>query len=330
MPDIKCELIGFNSSRPSLRQVPVTPLQLFVCAAKVGMPTLSSPTAATRPLLEMLWRIGMVSANVRPTADGSRWTRSDAYDRLDPSEKSAVSYFLGMTQAALMSRYALGYPHLVHLDRLLKQQGLPLKGKRPDFVAISPAQKNSVTPFGATFEAKGRTNGFDQAALDKAKEQAKLIPKIRGLAAVERVGAEGYFDEFDHWSAILADPDGEGIELELGLETYLLVYYRNIIEAGSQSGTWGQVDDHHQFLVPDLPIVLSIPSQLVNACEASANIPENKARDEAGLIIGTYRALVEAADDDDFDDFVTATMAPNHEESELVEFFGMPEAGPSA
>jgi hypothetical protein len=322
MPRIHCELRAFNKPRATPQEVPTTPLRLLTCAATVGMSTLAWHPATSRSLLEMLWRIGMVAANVRPTASGGRWTRSSSYDRLDPSEKSAVSYFLGMTQAAFMSRYVLGYPHLVHVDLLLKQQGSSLSGNRPDFVAVNPTT-HPTTAYSAVLEAKGRTNGFSQPALDGAKKQALKTPGVRGLVVGERVASESFFAENGSWSSVLEDPDGTGNELEFGLETYLLVYYRNIIEAGRQSDTWEQTGDHYQFSVPELHIVLSLPSPLVEAYDASAEIHENEARDDAAVIVRTYRDLVEASVDGDPGDLVAGSLAPGFVESDLLEVFGM-------
>lgn len=322
MPNIQCELRAFNKQRATPQEVPTTLLQLLTCAATVGMPTLAWHPAGSRSLLEMLWRIGMVAANVRPTANGDRWTRSRSYDRLDPSEKSAVSYFLGMTQAAFMSRYVLGYPHLVHVDLLLMQQGSKLRGKRPDFVAVNPTT-HPTTAYSAVLEAKGRTNGFSQTALDSAKKQTVNTPGVRGLVVSERIASEGFFADDGSWSSVLEDPDGTGDELEFGLETYLLVYYRNIIEAGRQSETWEQNGDHYRFSVPELNIVLSLPSQLVEAYNASAEIQDNEARDDAALLVRTYGDLVERSFNGEPSDLVTGSLTPGSVESDLLEVFEM-------
>lgn len=303
----------------------MTPLQLLTCAATVGMPTLAWHPAGKRSLLEMLWRVGMIAANLRPTAGGDRWTRSSAYDRLDPSEKTAVSYFLGMTQAAFTSRHVLGYPHLVHVDLLLKQQGSILGGKRPDFVAVNPAA-HPTNAYSAVLEAKGRTNGFSQSALDRAKKQSLVTPGVRGLVVGERVASESFFDENGHWSSVLEDPDGTGSELEIGLETYLLVYYRNIIEAGRQSGTWEQTGGHYQFTVPELHVVLSMPESLVEAYDASSEIQESRSRDDTAPIVRTYRDLVEGLVDGDLGDLVTSSFAPGSDESDLLEIFEIQES----
>lgn len=51
---------------------------------------------------EIVYRAALVFANLKERADGNI-TRSEAYDGLDPSEKSAVSYFLGLTTAKLIA-----------------------------------------------------------------------------------------------------------------------------------------------------------------------------------------------------------------------------------
>ena len=49
----------------------------------------------TYSVLEILWRIAMVRANLVENSDG-RLRKSTSYISLDPSEKGAVSFFFGM------------------------------------------------------------------------------------------------------------------------------------------------------------------------------------------------------------------------------------------
>jgi hypothetical protein len=295
MPDIHCELRSFTQpNRATPQDVSITEKMLLDCAATVGMPTIASHPAHRRPLAEMQWRTGIVAANLRPTASGKRWTRSDAYVNLDPSEKSAVSYFLGMAQAAVTTRYLLGYPHLVHVDLLLMHQGSPLSGRRPDFVAVDPTSTRGGA-YSAVVEAKGRSNGFDEGPLDRAKTQVARTPALRGLAPIERVASVAYFDDSDHWASVLKDPDGDGGELKLGLESFLFLYYRTIIEAGRESETWGRTDGLYRFALPDFPLEFEIPELLVDAYDVSAEISSTKARDEEAAIVRIYYELAASA-----------------------------------
>ena len=111
-------------------------LTLILSAAVVGVPFPVPNPLKQRPLLEMCWRALMAQTNLKPDNSLQAWTKSAAYNRLDPSEKSAVSHFLGMVQSRLLS-LRLGYSHPVHVDRLLQRAGKPLIGSRPDFLAVS-------------------------------------------------------------------------------------------------------------------------------------------------------------------------------------------------
>ncbi|MEO8261188.1 MAG: hypothetical protein ABI566_01350 [Pseudolysinimonas sp.] len=319
MPTLQCELRSFTRpSRSTPQNVSITEKMLLDCAAKVGMPTIASHPARRRPLAEMQWRTGLVAANLRPTVSGRHWTRTDAYINLDPSEKSAVSYFLGMTQAALTTRHVLGYPYLVHVDLLLQHQGTPLSGRRPDFVAANPSSVPGAA-YSAVVEAKGRSNGFDEGPLDRAKRQVATTPAIRGLAPVERVASVAYFDDSDHWASVLKDPDGDGEDLKFGLETFLLLYYRAIIEAGRESETWGRAGGQYRFELPGFPLVFELPELLVDAYDASAEISSTQERDAEAPILSTYYEI--AATSKDPGDLVSSRFGDGANAATLVELF---------
>lgn len=309
MPVITCDLLAPWTKRVTgAHDITVTQADIMRSAAIVGIPLLASDLTQERPLLEMMWRMMMVRTNLRLTADGGAWTRSEAYDLLDPSEKVAVSYFLGMLQSHLIATKALGYSHLVHVDRLLKAEGKPLSKSRPDFVAIhlGPAGRTHA----ATWEAKGRTNGFDADALNTAKAQAKAIPLIRGLKARETVASEAYFHpKTAVWSAKLKDPEWEGEELAIGLETYLLSYYRPLVIAGRQTERVDVVGGNTVFTVPDFDMKFALPTELILAVDQSAGIAR-ELREEQKLVTRVVRSLLEASEDAEPTDLVTTTFGP--------------------
>lgn len=324
MPNIPCQLRSFTlPNRSPSQTVAITPKMLMDCAATVGMPTIASHPAHRRPLAEMQWRTGIVAANLQPTASGSHWTRTKAYANLDPSEKSAVSYFLGMTQAALTTRYALGYPHLVHLDLLLQHQGLPLSGRRPDFVAVNPTSTPN-NAYSAVVEAKGRSNGFEDGPLDRAKDQVAVAPALHGLVPVERIASVAYFDEDYHWASVLKDPDGDGCQLELGLESFLFLYYRTIIEAGRESETWRLADGFYQFALPDFPIEIELPEELVEAYDISAEASSTEERDAEAPISTSYYRISESVPGKP-GDLVSSRFREGATAESLVELFELHE-----
>lgn len=302
MTFVRGNFSGFKNrpQRRFQRTVYVGKIDMLMTAAKVGMPTLPSNPAAKRSLLEMQWRMAMVAANLELAADGRHWRRTPGYINLDPSEKSAVSYFLGMTQAALMSRIVLGYTHLQHVDLLLKHQQPPRslgKARRPDLVAEDPLNPGTYT---ATIEAKGRSNQFDKEALKSAKSQARSLPALNGLAATECIGSEAFFDDAGNWASKMSDPDPAEVEpLSFGLETYMMLYYRNIVDAGRRAPTWERDGDHFTFKVPEFPIAISVPETIVEAYDTSAEIASDSDRDREAIITNTYRDLATVRVDGD-------------------------------
>ncbi|CAN3702716.1 hypothetical protein MMX123_02746 [Microbacterium sp. MM2322] len=234
----------------------------------------------------------MVQTNLCTTTDNKSFTRSPSYDILDPSEKVAVSYFLGMLQSHLLATKVLNYSHLVHVDRLLRAEGKSLTGSRPDFVAIDLGPNGARTN-AATWEAKGRTNRFNPATLDSAKVQAQKIPALNSFKPQETIASEAYFEtKTNVWSAKLKDPDWEGKELKAGLETYLVSYYQPLIAAGRQSGHLNETDLTFSYEIPGFGLTINLPTELVKAVDESAEVPF-KQRESKGLVSSAARTLRE-------------------------------------
>lgn len=155
----------------------------------------------------------MVLSSVEPTPDG--WRRSSAYNRLDGSEKSAVSYFLGMVQADVMAKAKLGVSHLVHIDPLLYWIQQPTRAKRPDLVGYNFSGSGRVL-----LEAKGRTHGFNRTTANHARDQVKdPPPQVLTLVGSNslRVVSFAYFESTTKggpvvWKSYLEDPPGQSGE----------------------------------------------------------------------------------------------------------------------
>ena len=154
-------------------------------------------------VFEIVYRTALVYANLRETPSGYL-TRSDAYNALDPSEKGAVSYFLGLTASKLFAERCLQVPWLLHLDVYRARLGAVLRPGRskPDLIGRD-SNGNWVV-----VESKGRTNGFDEDALAKAKAQARRVRTISGSSPRFRVGMQAYFESSQLRLAI-DDPDRE-------------------------------------------------------------------------------------------------------------------------
>lgn len=177
---------------------------------------------------ELVYRAAIVYANLRQGAFGGLY-RSAAYDSLDPSEKSAVSYFLGLTSAKLFAEKYLDIPWLMHLDVYKNKLTIRTSSKsksRPDLIGHHSSGDWYV------IEAKGRTNALDKKVIPAAKKQTKKLLAINGKPPTLRVALASYFDDEQlhvHWE----DPEGEERDLpELVVErrTFLDDYYETIVD----------------------------------------------------------------------------------------------------
>jgi hypothetical protein len=97
-------------------------------------------------IFEILHKIFMLYGYLKDGAHG-RLRRTRAYEALDPSEKSAISYFLGLMSAGLFSSKLLGVRYLCHLDvyryfpdpKYRVDPEFFLGKKKPDLVGLNKA-----------------------------------------------------------------------------------------------------------------------------------------------------------------------------------------------
>ena len=103
---------------------------------------------------------------------GFKLRRTDAFKSLDPTEKGAVNYFLGMVFCKLFAAELLDTPWLLHLDVFRAQlDPRTLQGRsRPDLVG-----KHSSSGAWHAFECKGRASVPSQPEKNKAKAQAQRL-----------------------------------------------------------------------------------------------------------------------------------------------------------
>ncbi|MCF6377995.1 hypothetical protein L2K70_10295 [Nocardioides KLBMP 9356] len=172
---------------------------------------------------------------------GNRWRRSDGYDRLDGTEKGAVSYFHGMTMAQLACAEVLDVPSLVHLDRVLALMGKKATHRsRPDFLGVHPFLKTTSV----AVEAKGRSNGIDLPALKTAKDQAKLLPTVTGVVATLAVASMSYFaapsGSDPAWQCRLEDPPRQRSADVIDRSAIIALHYEPLVAAASSRDADGQ------------------------------------------------------------------------------------------
>lgn len=182
---------------------------------------------------EIIYRASLLFANLWVDCSTGHLRKSPAYESLDPSEKGAVSYFLGMTFTKLLAEKKLETPWLLHIDcyrNHLKRKGKPLSFQsgqsRPDLIGLNCKDEWLV------FESKGRTGKSNGKTLEEAKEQTKNLDKIGAQKPVLKVGVVTHYSK-KVLTVDWADPEGvnesKSFSIDTSKEEFLKKYYRNII-----------------------------------------------------------------------------------------------------
>ena len=179
---------------------------------------------------------------------GSRLLRTAAARTLDPSEKGAVNYFLGLTFCKLFADRLLNTPWLLHLDVFRPGLNPVLTGRsRPDLVGQEIAGGHWHA-----FECKGRTSPPDSKAKTNAKAQAQRLISVDGQACSLHVGAVTYF-RGDTLNFYWRDPTPDsrrGIEVAIDSKAWQL-YYGPIVETIRRAGGRSLVTDLEDLVAVD-------------------------------------------------------------------------------
>jgi hypothetical protein len=258
---------------PYYQEVHTTLADLVRGAVTVGARPVGLGTPP-RPFMEICWRASIVAANL--TEEGDRWVRSAAYERLDPSEKSAVSYFMGMTQAETMCEQLGLASHLVHVDAVRSVVFGDVGGRtRPDLVGVDASLTYSIL-----VEAKGRSGGWDRKAIKKAKDQVTALTPIINMTPT-RIASLAYFDD-DGWVAWLIDPEGDFDDAgsRFSLEAVLIAYYRPLVSAMRAGDITQDASVRANLWISRLPgmdMNLGLPWSII---EIFAEVPETGVLDE--------------------------------------------------
>lgn len=171
---------------------------------------------------EIAFRSAILFANLKETPNG--WiTRSDVYEGLDPSEKAATSYFIGLTIGKLLAELYLDVPWLMHLDVYRHRVQAQLTGRsRPDLIGQDSSHRWVV------LESKGRTGERDDNAFGQAKRQAQQITAIGGQPPHLRIGLLADFRDGQlaaEWQDPSAD-ERKAVSIDVSEDDITNAYYR--------------------------------------------------------------------------------------------------------
>jgi hypothetical protein len=203
---------GFPSPGPVTNgsdSLSVTWDDLLWAAVTVGRPSrYYAFRHGTSSLYEALFRISALRMTVEQSSPKAwRLRRTPAARSLDPSEKGAVNYFLGLTLCKLFAEKCLDAPWLLHLDvfRDRLNPGLLSGRSRPDLVGRTRSGE------WVGMESKGRVSPPSAPCKDKAKQQAERLFAIKGKQVKYRIGAFAYFKD-EVLRFFWRDPQPDGVE----------------------------------------------------------------------------------------------------------------------
>ena len=207
-------------------ELPVTWNDILWAAVTVGRPNRYAVLRhGNASRYEALFRCSLVKMTLEQRT--GRLFRTSAAKALDPTEKGAVSYFLGMIFCKLFATEFLNTPWLLHLDVCRPQLDPVLSGRsRPDLIG----QDHRLMKWHA-FESKGRVSPPDAAAKDKAKSQAQRLVSVNRVPCSLHIGAITYFrgDEIHfYWRDPLPEED-KVIEVDIPADAWQH-YYRPVAE----------------------------------------------------------------------------------------------------
>lgn len=193
--DIDYQSEGFPPSSPILdgsATLAATWDELLWAALTVGRPNRQYVFRhGDASIYEAIFRMSLVRMSLEQQgASPVRLRRTEAVLTLDPSEKGAVNYFLGLVFGKLFAAKLLNTPWLLHLDVFRPLLNPVLTGRsRPDL--IGQALDGSWT----VLECKGRVAPPGRDAISKAKEQALRVVSINSAVPTYCIGAITYFQD---------------------------------------------------------------------------------------------------------------------------------------
>lgn len=157
-------------------------------ALTLGRPSLTEVFQHNRQsAYEAVFRLSMIKMALQ-----ERWRRgprlgyTNAFLALDPSERAAINYFLGLVFCKLVASRLLSTPWLAHIDVFRDQLQLHfMRGRsRPDLVGM-----NSLNGEWYSFECKGRASVPSETDKVRAKEQALRLVQVSGNRCSMHIGA---------------------------------------------------------------------------------------------------------------------------------------------
>nr|WP_317348203.1 hypothetical protein [uncultured Blautia sp.] len=212
--------------------------ELLHAVITCGIPVQRMTTAYfSKKKLELIYKLFLVETALDTEGDRLKKARRIAY--LDSSEKSVMSYYMGMFLTKLISRRLYGVDYLTHLNLIQSMDGNGFvdffnSEWRQDMIGFQPDKKSW-----SVWEAKGGSNRREQA-LKKGCQQAAAIESVNGLAPDPGAVCMTYYDH-SFLCGVIRQPENSQAKNRERVcfteEAFFRAYYKPICEMFMEQGT---------------------------------------------------------------------------------------------
>lgn len=221
---------------------------MITCGMPVQRLTVAFPE---KKRLEFLYKLFLVETALDAEGDRLKKAKKTAY--LDSSEKSVISYYMGMFFTKMISHRLYKSEYLTNLNLIETPDGKEFidffaSEWRPEMIGYKPdTQKWSV------WEAKGGSN-YREQALKKGAAQLRSIGTLNSSKPDPAAVCMTYYDH-GYLCGILREPDGntEGEQLKFSEEAFYKAYYRPICELFLDKGSNLRMYDGYAEISLELP-----------------------------------------------------------------------------
>lgn len=172
---------------------------------------------------ELIRRLSLMESSL--DARGEYLRKSGRILELDESERSLVSYYLGMFITKLVSRKVYGIDYLVPLQNIqteISQKSIRYRGKRrTDLIGYRTSENGSYS----VWEARGRSNNSAQALEEGCRDAGEIL-SVCGQIPERADSCMTYYGARCLSVRIKkAFRASEGVELSFPLAAYFQAYY---------------------------------------------------------------------------------------------------------
>jgi hypothetical protein len=216
-------------------------------------------------------RVSIVRAFLEGTRDGYL-RHSSAFRDTDPSEKTAINYYLGMTAAKLVADRLLKVRILQHYDGFyMKLYGKPSTGTRPDLIGMNKRRWFAI-------EAKGRQRGGANVIANAVRQACGFDPQVAPALPIASVA----YVRDRHWIVTWRVPEmaaADGMK-DGDSQRALVAYYAPIVDAWHQlrqrpdtglhelTTTWSGRQRYEAVELPNTDVHIALSDELIEAVDS--------------------------------------------------------------